>query len=514
MVVSGESKMPSEDRDKQFERALARHLRGGELDAACPDPETLAAYHERTMSLEEMSRWKEHIAGCGRCQEALALVEQSETALAEEWKGEKNLAGMGAARNAAPALVSPSQAAQVEETAAAVGALPKAKTTEIRKAGRVSKWTVPVGAIAAALLVWIGLHEFRQAPEKPAAPVQVAENRETQFQERDLPLQDRAPGVAAKEKADTAKAARELEAPAKDVKTLPRPATVGGMMGGMAGGTGSGSAPKPESSLQSRGAANSPVRQDSNDRDAGRVIIQGMAPASPAPAPPPPAASAVAGTRATAPSGAERSTEKRAENAPAKGATGGPLVNQTNQQANQQANQQVNEQTAQNANATLKKEEAEKQKAQAATVEVSTYATGATTPNKLPMNLRDMANITPSVIVAPDNKNAWRVGASGKIEHSGNGGNSWKVQPSGVTQDLIAGMAPSKKICWVVGKSGTLLLTTDGGKHWARILSPIRGDIGGVHAQDEQNASIWDVTNREAYETSDGGATWKSTANE
>jgi len=45
-------------------------------------------------------------------------------------------------------------------------------------------------------------------------------------------------------------------------------------------------------------------------------------------------------------------------------------------------------------------------------------------------------------------------------------------------------------------------------------LSPIKGDLGGVHAQDEQNASIWDVANREAYETSDGGATWKSTANE
>jgi hypothetical protein len=510
MVVSGESKMPSEDRDKQFERALARHLRGDELDAACPDPETLAAYHERTMSLEEMSRWKEHIAGCARCQEALALVEQSEAALAEEWQSEKNLVGMRAARNEAPELVPPAQAARVEEAAA--GELPKAKTTEIRKAGRVSKWTVPIGAIAAALLVWIGLHEFRPAPEKSAAPVQVAENRETQFQERDLPLQERAPGAPAEEKADASKVAREPKASAKDEKTVPRAGTVGGMVGGMAGGigSGSGSAPKPELSLQSRGAANSPARQDSIDRETGRVIIQGTAPASPVSAPSPPAASAVGGARASASSGAERSTEKRAESAPAKGAIGGPLVNQTNQQANQQAN----EQTAQNANAALKKEEAEKQKAQAATVEVSTLATGVATLNKPPMNLRDMANITPSVIVAPDNKNAWRVGAGGKIEHSGNAGNSWKVQPSGVTQDLIAGMAPSKKICWVVGKNGTLLLTTDGGKRWARILSPIRGDLGGVHAQDEQNASIWDVTNREGYETSDGGATWKSTANE
>ena len=140
-------------------------------------------------------------------------------------------------------------------------------------------------------------------------------------------------------------------------------------------------------------------------------------------------------------------------------------------------------------------------------------STAATTTNG-PISLRDVANITPSVIVAPDNKNAWRVGTSGKVEHSGNGGSSWKAQTSGVTQDLLAGMAVSKKICWVVGKNGTILLTTDGGRHWGKILSPIKGDLGGVHAQDEQHASIWDVANREAYETSDGGATWKSTANE
>jgi hypothetical protein len=505
--------MPSDGRNKQFERALARHLRDGELDAACPDPETLAAYHERTMSLEEMSRWKEHIAGCARCQEALALVEQSEGALAEEWQGEKNLLGLSAARNAALAVASPAQATHGEETAS-LGAVAKAKTTEIRRPRKASRWAVPIGAIAAALLVWIGWHELEQTPKKTStisAPVQVAQDREPQFQERDLPLQERSRGVPGEEKADTAKPRQELKAPTKDAKTPQRPTAVGGVAGGALGAIGNGSGPEAAPSIQSRGVTNSPARrrQDGKSQDADRAFTQ-MTP--PAPAAPPPAASAVAGARTTAPSAA---TEKRSESASVKAATGGPLVNsQANQQANQQAKQQ-NEQTAQNANATLKKEEVEKQKSQTQTVEVSSLATGAvTTLNKLPMSLHDMANITPSVIVAPDNKNAWRVGQGGKIEHSGNAGNSWKAQPSGVKQDLIAGMAPSKKICWVVGKNGTLLLTTDGGKHWARILSPIRGDLGGVHAQDEQHASIWDVANHEAYETGDGGATWKSTANE
>src|SRR5277367_1859030 len=97
--------MGPDERDQQFERALGRHLRNAERDAACPDPETLAAYHERTLSLEEMARWKEHIAGCARCQEALALLEQSETALAEGWRSEEVLAGMkGERAGAAVAL--------------------------------------------------------------------------------------------------------------------------------------------------------------------------------------------------------------------------------------------------------------------------------------------------------------------------------------------------------------------------------------------------------------------------
>ncbi len=70
--------MPSDDREEQFERALARHLRNASPDSACPDAEILAAYHERTLSPEEMTRVKEHLAGCARCQESLALVEQSE----------------------------------------------------------------------------------------------------------------------------------------------------------------------------------------------------------------------------------------------------------------------------------------------------------------------------------------------------------------------------------------------------------------------------------------------------
>src|SRR5260221_361031 len=73
--------MAFDDRDPKFERALAQHLRGGAAQATCPDAETLAAYHERNLSIDEMARWKEHISACEACQEALALVKRRKTSL-------------------------------------------------------------------------------------------------------------------------------------------------------------------------------------------------------------------------------------------------------------------------------------------------------------------------------------------------------------------------------------------------------------------------------------------------
>src|SRR5271166_6046968 len=87
--------MPSDERDRQFERALQRHMRGSDADAACADAETLAAYHERTLSLEEMAKWKEHIAGCSRCQDTLSLLEETNSVALHEWEekdaGERNV---------------------------------------------------------------------------------------------------------------------------------------------------------------------------------------------------------------------------------------------------------------------------------------------------------------------------------------------------------------------------------------------------------------------------------------
>src|SRR5580765_7421509 len=72
--------MPGEDRDRLFEKALAQQLRrdAGYDAAACLDPETLAAYHERLLSAEEMSTAKNHLVACARCQEILAQLEATQ----------------------------------------------------------------------------------------------------------------------------------------------------------------------------------------------------------------------------------------------------------------------------------------------------------------------------------------------------------------------------------------------------------------------------------------------------
>src|SRR5256885_10992884 len=80
--------MASDERDRRLDQALARHLRPAappgaaarwpaRESGACPDSETLAAYHERSLLPEEMNFWKGHVVGCADCQTVLAHLEAS-----------------------------------------------------------------------------------------------------------------------------------------------------------------------------------------------------------------------------------------------------------------------------------------------------------------------------------------------------------------------------------------------------------------------------------------------------
>jgi len=167
-----------DDRDQLFEKAIARHLRAdGTAETLCLDAETLAAYHERTLSPEEMSAAKSHIAACARCQEILAHLETTEEiagAADARWAEQETAPALAAAKPAAPAIREKSLVA-----ASPTPSAPPQKLTSIAAKRSFSlRWAVPAGAIAAGLLLLIGLREFRlAAPKQSPGSAQVAENR-------------------------------------------------------------------------------------------------------------------------------------------------------------------------------------------------------------------------------------------------------------------------------------------------------------------------------------------------
>jgi hypothetical protein len=453
--------MPSDDRDRQLERALARHLRSDAIDAACPDAETLAAYHERTLSLGEVAQWKQHMAECARCQETLNLVEESNVLQGSEEENRKMLELVGGKFAAAAAV---SHMPLNEGVPAALPSRDPAATQTPKRAAAL-RWVVPVGALAAGLLVWVGVRETQQNKAMKSAQLEVAQNR---------PSVSSAP-VAAAPAPKTALPDEYQSAQAKsrsldELRTQDTPLSM----------------TKPAGALNKKSATGgaAPVLsvptldKEKREQDAKAFKDLSASIMAPAPTAPRDVNNYAAQNREVpptqnppaTPAGARGVTPNEARNA-------GRMLGQQNQVARAPA-----------------------QKTE--TLEV-TVVGGA-----LSQSMGDVLPEGGTIIVAPNDAYSWRVGANGKIEHSTDNSRTWMLQKSGVTTDLTAGSATSGKVCWVVGKAGTVLLTTDRGKHWKQLTSPTKEDLGGVNAVDDKRASVWTVSHSQSFETNDGGATW------
>src|SRR6266403_6225191 len=173
-----EKPMAPDERDRRFDKALARHLRSAvpaSQGGSCPDSETLAAYHERSLLPEELNSWKEHIVGCANCQNILAQLEATDEISLPAAEREEVLAKRSepviAALNleAFPAAPAPGQS---QRTAGA--APPKKSRRALLLRGARWQWLAPAGAIAAGLLFWIALHENQPLPLPSLKQVQVA----------------------------------------------------------------------------------------------------------------------------------------------------------------------------------------------------------------------------------------------------------------------------------------------------------------------------------------------------
>jgi hypothetical protein len=472
--------MPAEDRDRLFESALARHLRADAAasESVCPDTEILAAYHERMLSPEEMIVAKNHLVSCLRCQEILAQLETTQS-IQDLQNNEADLvAGVGSGSNATQIV----EEASNVPAATPVAHEPTSKIANVpARKNMLLRWAAPAGAIAAGLLLWIGVREFRTQPKSVMDSTQIADNRARS--PRSLDVAPATPQPAENEKPELSRDEAYMTQPVTPPAAGPRDEL---------------------KASRSAGSLGDRLRADKKTPSPAPMVTSKVSSA------PSPATGADAGT------------------------AGGNIVAKTDQV---QASSQTVEVEPEQSQLVVQQNDIKQQASGAARpaappppapaaskarreIAVTAEAAGpmveskdANQPAVLRKAFYDPSALT-SGVMAPDGKSLWRFGVGGTIAHSSDTGQTWQPQVSGVTATLTNGSAPSEKVCWIAGTAGTLLLTKDGGKHWRVITTPIAGDLGGVRATDAKHASIWEVPNHVSFETSDGGATWKQTANE
>lgn len=462
--------MASDERDRKFDKALGRHLRSaaasdGPADAAsrrgsCPDAETLAAYHERSLLPEELNSWKTHIVSCARCQGILAELEATD---------QISLGAAGQEENYAMKESLPAKTDHQLE-AAPTGA--RTRASRLSRGPRW-RWLAPAGAIAASLLVWIAMHEDH--------PLRLPTGKDAQIsQKQTLPAPSPSPAPTAPPAAQTREeSTNKLPAAADQITAYGRLQSKVPKLGPALSDSAPLAAKLPagrekEKALQAdekREAKDQLQRGDNPLVVDGQpavgattqsVEVQAAAPSVPAepmplsgrdlsnlqmqsPPPPAPASKTVNRAKAALPPAS-----------PAKPASGGPA---------------------------------------------NSYALNAM--------METVRVLEPGLIAVPGSPSLWRAGRAGLIEFSSDGGKSWSRQTSSVLVDLTSGYAPSDKVCWIVGRVGVLLLTIDGGAHWKLLTPPLTDDLGGVRATDALHATIWNLRNTRSFETADGGLTWK-----
>jgi photosystem II stability/assembly factor-like uncharacterized protein len=114
---------------------------------------------------------------------------------------------------------------------------------------------------------------------------------------------------------------------------------------------------------------------------------------------------------------------------------------------------------------------------------------------------------------------AFAVVAAGAAPASANGRQpvpSWRLLPTGSTQQFRGLAAVSHDVAWLAGTSGTVLRTSDGGRHW-RNVSPAGAstlEFRDIEAWDSRHAvalTIGTGADSRVFRTSDGGASWQTT---
>jgi hypothetical protein len=478
--------MASEGRERNFDKALARHLRSAAASSgaanlsagaasqgvACPDSETLAAYHERSLLPEEMNSWKEHIVGCANCQTILAQLESTDDIPLRAAVKDEVLASQESQLVSAAGRFesSPERAAPSEMRPAGTALPAKSRRAQILRGARW-QWLAPAGALAAGLLVWIAWHENQTPPLPNHADIKVAANQTAPAR---TPSVERAP-------AQPPVASSSANPPSAPEDRRPSTARA------------ESPALKPRQTVEF-GAPVARARREAEKESGARKDEALNAPADL--------------LREAKPGDLDAKT--------ASGAVRESVEVQAQAQNVQTQNQYDNTAPKVPGPAQLGQLEARKKMKAAAppAVPMPEAPSGGVAGFNAAASAELVAVASrPRLVPAPGSSVVWRTGRAGLLEFSQNGGSSWSQQTSGVLVDLLTGAAPSDKVCWIVGRVGTILLTTDGGEHWKIVSSPISEDLGGIRATDALHATIWNAKNTKTLETSDGGLTWQRIAN-
>jgi hypothetical protein len=441
--------MSPEDRERQFEDALAGHVRSNRVDAPgdlCANAELLAAYHDGSLSPEQIPSLKAHISDCARCQEVLAFLEATD-----------EIPLLAAGPEQAEAVVAPSKSS--------------VRILALRKPP-LWRWVAPAGALAAALLVWVAVRENNSIRVPPQAPIVNSKASE--------PVKDLRSSSKPEQSTASTYAAHTVQAlpPRSEAPTLPRelaiPATRDQRPRALRKDNESLPANKKSetenfaqflenspdsnalSALDSKIKSDAGAKASTNGRDVSNDAI------SPSALSPTTSPSAVAGR--------------------AGGVVAGVIAPAPAPQPPPAAQEQFSHTNTGPVRAQVLPKEKEK------------------------AGVRLASGVSEITVSAPDDRVSWRIGQAGVIELSPDGGKTWTLQPSGVITDLLAGSAPSDQVCWIVGRAGTILRTTDGGAHWQKLRSPTQDDLLSIFAVNARRATI-SLTNAD-YETKDGGATW------
>jgi hypothetical protein len=451
--------MAPRDDDKAMDGLLRRSLaRDASAGNACPEPDILAAYCERSLDVEEMARHEAHFSQCARCREQLAAIFRAESVAEIPVVQEATAAAAAAPRAMPPSPV----AAYAPEKRARPGIFDW-------------RWLAPVAAAILVVVFIYGRHASRLgkpqssgnqvAMTKPeAVPPAGLTDTESSAQHPAVPLpappKPRATGKGAAQPT-APPVGRELPQMARNsAPATPLPDREVNRIGVLR------SEYESRNDLKKRAEAatatsmekQTPAELDSlsatkTDADIAR------AKSAPTAAPTP---------------GAAASTQVETKAGTRGGAAGqkslvGGMVNSGKQK-----------QTAAGTNA-------------AANVAVMSQA--VTVQSSAP------------VIQTPDAGVQYRIPGAGVVERSSDGGATWQGQSVKPNSEILAGAAPSENVCWLVGRGGIILLTTDGQK-WRKIPSPSAVDLVGVTAADAASATVTAADGRE-FSTKDGGRTWQ-----